>query len=89
MPENYDATYLSLSRRGARVLALGYRKLSDSTTLQDLRNFTRDDLEKDLTFVGFVIISCPLKADSKSVIKEILNASHSVIIYILLLFMLI
>lgn len=83
VPDNYDDVYLSLSRRGARVLALGYRKLPSSTTLSDLRNYSRDYLESELTFVGFVIISCPLKADSKSVIKEILNASHSVIIHIL------
>lgn len=79
---------MSLARRGARVLALGYRKLSSSTTLADLRNYTREDLESQLEFAGFVIISCPLKADSKSVIKEIINASHSVIdssIYLILI----
>lgn len=80
VPENYDSTYLSLSRRGARVLALGYRKLPGPLSSQDLRELTRDRLEKNLTFAGFVIISCPLKPDSKAVIKEIVNASHSVII---------
>ncbi len=36
-------------------------------------------MEKDLKFVGFVIISCPLKQDSKATIKEIINSSHKVV----------
>lgn len=79
MPKNYDSTYLSLSRRGARVLALGYRKLPGAFSSQDLRELTREKLENNLTFAGFVIISCPLKPDSKAVIKEIVNSSHSVV----------
>lgn len=79
VPKNYDSTYLSLSRRGARVLALGYRKLSGTFSSQDLRELTREKLESNLTFAGFVIISCPLKPDSKTVIKEIVNSSHSVV----------
>ncbi|XP_015591738.1 manganese-transporting ATPase 13A1 [Cephus cinctus] len=79
VPDNYDSTYLSLSRRGARVLALGHRKLPGQLSTQELREQTRDQLEKNLTFAGFVIISCPLKSDSKAVIKEIQNASHSVV----------
>ncbi|XP_076162802.1 endoplasmic reticulum transmembrane helix translocase [Ptiloglossa arizonensis] len=79
VPENYDSTYLALSRRGARVLALGYRKLSGPLSSQDLRELTRESLETNLSFGGFVIISCPLKPDSKAVIKEIVNASHSVV----------
>ncbi|XP_043596060.1 endoplasmic reticulum transmembrane helix translocase [Bombus pyrosoma] len=79
IPDNYESTYLSLSRRGARVLALGYRKLPGPLSSQDLRELTRENLEKNLIFAGFVIISCPLKPDSKAVIKEIVNASHSVV----------
>lgn len=63
-----------MSRRGARVLALGHRKLPTSLiSPQDLRELSRDDLESDFTFAGFVIISCPLKPDSRNVPKEILN----------------
>ncbi|XP_059170131.1 endoplasmic reticulum transmembrane helix translocase-like [Physella acuta] len=77
LPSNYDDVYLKMARRGARVLALGYRKLG-SMTHQEVRDITRDAVEKDLEFAGFVIISCPLKSDSKAAIREIINASHHV-----------
>ena len=77
VPEDYDRTYLALSRRGARVLALGHRDLG-TLSHQHLKELKRDDLEKSLRFAGFVIISCPLKPDSKSVIKELVSSSHHV-----------
>lgn len=78
VPPGYESTYLEYSRRGARVLALASKELGtlDSNTVREMK---RDDVEKGLTFAGFVIISCPLKPDSKSVIKEIMQASHKVV----------
>lgn len=78
VPSYYDETYLSLSRRGARVLALGHREFGKLST-QEVRDLKREDIESNLKFVGFVIISCPLKTDSKDAIAEIINASHSVV----------
>lgn len=77
VPPGYEKTYLEYSRRGARVLALASKDFGvlDSA---DARALNREDVEKDLTFAGFVIISCPLKADSKAAIKEIVKASHKV-----------
>ncbi|XP_049286966.1 endoplasmic reticulum transmembrane helix translocase [Anopheles funestus] len=77
VPEHYERTYLEYSRRGARVLALGYKNFGtlDNNTVRELK---RDDVERDLEFAGFIIISCPLKPDSKYAIKEIIQASHKV-----------
>ncbi|KAK2719894.1 endoplasmic reticulum transmembrane helix translocase-like [Artemia franciscana] len=77
LPEDYDSTYLNLSRSGARVLALGRREIGPVTP-GSLRDVSREELESRLEFVGFVVISCPLKKDSKRVISEILQSSHSV-----------
>ena len=77
VPEDYDATYLALSRRGARVLALGHRDLGTLSNSQ-LKELKREDIEQQLKFAGFVIISCPMKPDSKAVIKELMASSHHV-----------
>lgn len=47
-------------------------------TQSQVKDIGREQLEKDLNFAGFVIISCPLKQDSKAVVKEIIGASHHV-----------
>lgn len=76
IPNNYDSTYLDLAGRGARVLALARKEMSiDPNNLKSLK---REDLECDLNFVGFVVVSCPLKQDSENVIKELLASSHMV-----------
>ena len=76
-PSNYDEIYLHYANEGARVLALGYKELGNLTS-QQLRDMNRENVEKDLDFYGFVIISCPLKPDSKAIVNEIINSSHHV-----------
>lgn len=69
---------MEYSRRGARVLALGIKEFGTMTN-QQVRELKREDVECGLTFAGFVIISCPMKPDSKNVIKELIQASHKVV----------
>ena len=43
-----------------------------------VRDLTREEVEVDLEFAGFIALSCPLKADSEQAIKEIQYSSHYV-----------
>ncbi|KAI6228891.1 hypothetical protein M3Y99_01182000 [Aphelenchoides fujianensis] len=76
-PASYDRTYQRLAQAGARVLALGIRELGPLTH-QEIRDKKRTEFERSLEFAGFVVISCPLKPDTKSMIGELVDASHIV-----------
>jgi cation-transporting ATPase 13A1 len=76
-PNNYDQTYQQLAQAGARVLALGIKEVG-SLSHQEIRDRKREDYEKDLEFAGFLVISCPLKPDTKAMIREIVDSSHAV-----------
>lgn len=51
----------SLTNKGLRVIAFGY-KLLDQT------NLTREQVEKDLLFLGLFVLENKLKPDTSSVI---------------------
>lgn len=78
VPADYDEIYLQMSRLGARVLALGYKTLGQLSH-QELSELKREDVEKDLMFAGFVLISCPLKPDSKAVSTELMESGHRLV----------
>ncbi|EYC39599.1 hypothetical protein Y032_0649g1113, partial [Ancylostoma ceylanicum] len=78
VPQDYDEIFTNLTRQGARVLAMGIKELQQ-TRLGELRDTKREVLESNLRFAGFVVISCPLKPDTKVMIKEIIESSHKVV----------
>ena len=82
VPADYDEHYKTWARRGKRVLALGYKTLSTSSSdvlsVKDIRELHRGDVESGLTFGGFLIFWCPLKEDSVDAIRMLNESSHRV-----------
>jgi cation-transporting ATPase 13A1 len=77
-PAGYTETFKALSRSGFRVLALATRELSSDTSSPAFfsRERPRVELEADLTFAGFLVLSCPLKKESKRTIEQLQASSH-------------
>ncbi|KAI5966159.1 SPF1 [Candida pseudojiufengensis] len=72
-PENYEEIFKSFTRAGSRVLALAYKYLDPSVKVNKV---TREQVESDLHFAGFIVFHCPLKDDAIETIKMLNESSH-------------
>jgi cation-transporting ATPase 13A1 len=79
LPTDYDEVSFHHMSRGRRVLALAYREAGNIRDLQALKDNGRDSIECKLTFAGFLVLDCPLKPDSKSVISELRKSKHETV----------
>ncbi|CAN0914021.1 Probable manganese-transporting ATPase PDR2 [Linum grandiflorum] len=75
LPPSYVETYKKYTRQGSRVLALAFKSLPDMT-VSEARNMDRDKVENSLTFAGFAVFNCPIRADSATILLELKNSSH-------------
>jgi cation-transporting ATPase 13A1 len=71
-PDNYDEVAFKLMKDGYRVLALACRKLQSYNNMI----VEREELEKDLDFVGLLVLNCPMKKDTPHYIKILKNANY-------------
>ncbi|BCS22090.1 ion-transporting P-type ATPase SPF1 [Aspergillus puulaauensis] len=81
MPPNYEETFKYFTRNGARVLALAYKYLSPEAELSQgrINKYTRQEIESDLTFAGFLVLQCPLKEDAIKAVRMLNESSHRVV----------
>ena len=75
VPTGYDETYKGFTRRGSRVLALGYKWLEGADPSR-VNDFTRDQIESQLHFAGFLVFHCPLKADAVASLRHLNDSAH-------------
>lgn len=73
IPSDFNKKLAELARAGFRVVALAGREIS--VNFLKVQKMTRDDAEKDLIFLGFLVMQNTLKPESAGVINELKTAS--------------
>jgi cation-transporting ATPase 13A1 len=78
IPENYDSVSRFHMSKGQRVLALAYKKLKNAE-YKSWKEEGRSKIEQNLIFAGLIVLDCPLKPDTRKVIKELRHSDHSTV----------
>ena len=70
LPNNYEQEYNNHTEKGHRVIAMGYRYLPnfDSSNVEWLN---REDFEKDIVFIGLLVMVNELKPQTTQAIKDL------------------
>ncbi|CEI93138.1 hypothetical protein RMCBS344292_07380 [Rhizopus microsporus] len=69
IPSDYDLVTANQAREGCYVLALAHREVDYDKV--DISNWTRDDMEKDIKFMGLIVFKNQLKEDTTKNIAEL------------------
>lgn len=72
IPIDFNDKLNYYAQQGYRIIAMAYKSLDRKLTYPKVQRISRDKVECDLEFLGFVILENRLKPDSEKVIK-ILN----------------
>ncbi|EGD77069.1 hypothetical protein PTSG_07409 [Salpingoeca rosetta] len=78
VPSGFDEMHKHYAREGKRVLALAYKSLP-ADMKHKVQRLSREEAEKDLTFVGFIVLGSPLKSDTRKVMRQLLRSSHHLV----------
>lgn len=73
IPENFDEILMEYTQKGFRVLGLAYRPLNVSYV--KMQRATREDIERNLAFVGLLVMGNMLKPQTTSIIDVLLGAN--------------
>mmetsp|Transcript_35059 Transcript_35059/g.99382 ORF Transcript_35059/g.99382 Transcript_35059/m.99382 type:complete len:1266 (-) Transcript_35059:109-3906(-) len=75
----YVASYKRFASRGARVIALAYKRLGGEMPDSSLRTISRDAAESGLMLAGLAVFTCPVKPRSEPTLRMLKAANHSLV----------
>ncbi|XP_041984188.1 polyamine-transporting ATPase 13A3 isoform X2 [Aricia agestis] len=77
VPENLNTVLSSYAEKGYRVIAMSRRVME--VTFKQLEKMDREEVEKDLEFLGLIIMENRLKAATTGVIRELKEADIHIV----------
>jgi cation-transporting ATPase 13A3/4/5 len=75
IPVDFDYQLEEYTQRGYRVIALAHKPAPKNLTVSQLMVLPREEIEKDLTFLGFLIMENKLKPPTVRIIQELNSAN--------------
>ncbi|XP_021372586.1 probable cation-transporting ATPase 13A3 isoform X2 [Mizuhopecten yessoensis] len=75
VPDNFQSVLSSYTQHGYRVIALAWKPLSSKINYVKIQRMQREQVEKDLLFLGLLIMENKLKHESSPVISQLRDAN--------------
>ncbi|XP_050742833.1 polyamine-transporting ATPase 13A3 isoform X2 [Drosophila biarmipes] len=74
LPDNYSEQLSTFAKRGYRIIAIAFKPLVQKMNYSKIQRLSREEVESNLEFLGFVVLENRLKPDTAKVIKALNSA---------------
>lgn len=75
IPADYHTKLDVYAQQGYRIIAIAYKMLNKKVSYAKVQRLAREQIECDLTFLGFVILENRLKPDTIDIITDLMTAN--------------
>uniref|UniRef100_A0A672KRZ5 ATPase 13A3 n=1 Tax=Sinocyclocheilus grahami TaxID=75366 RepID=A0A672KRZ5_SINGR len=75
VPEDFAEVLEDYTKQGFRVIALAHRRLESKLTFHKVQNTNRDQIEKNMDFLGLIIMQNKLKTETPGVLEDLRRAN--------------
>ncbi|XP_051966809.1 polyamine-transporting ATPase 13A3-like isoform X1 [Xyrauchen texanus] len=75
VPEDFAEVLEDYTKQGFRVIALAHRRLESKLTFHKVQNINRDQIEKNMDFLGLIIMQNKLKTETPGALEELRRAN--------------
>uniref|UniRef100_A0A8C2IRT0 ATPase 13A3 n=1 Tax=Cyprinus carpio TaxID=7962 RepID=A0A8C2IRT0_CYPCA len=75
VPEDFAEVLEDYTKQGFRVIALAHRRLESKLTFHKVQSINRDQIEKNMDFLGLIIMQNKLKTETPGVLEDLRRAN--------------